>query len=228
MRPDEDLAGARAATERLLEHLGSLTPPQLTAPSLLPGWSAAHVVAHLAGNAWSHVRMLDGCLQGEVRDQYENAQSRADGIQQLAARPEAVVQAHADAADALEQRWAALDDGQLWERPVRWLDRGTAPAHTTVWSRWKEVEVHRLDLAAGYSPDDWPADFVQRLLGRLLARTDLPPMTLVIDGAPTAVAAGAPRVSGTGAALAAWLAGRSTGADLAVEGGSLPALPPWR
>ena len=61
---EDAVAGARAATAALLDHLDSLD--DLAAPSLLPGWTRAHVVAHLTGNARSHVRMLDGCLSGAV------------------------------------------------------------------------------------------------------------------------------------------------------------------
>lgn len=227
----DDLAAARDATRRLLIHLDELPVEDLRAPSLLPGWSRAHVVAHLAGNALSHVRMLDGCLAGEVRAQYADGGARADGIAALAAVPARVVAEHARAAAALEDRWAAMRQ-EHWERPVRWLDRGTAPAHTTLWSRRKEVEVHRVDLAAGYAPADWPAEFARRLLARLLARTDLPTMVVVADGVPTGeegVGTGeeGPRVSGSPAALAAWLSGRSDGADLQVSGGPLPTPPAW-
>lgn len=219
MTPYDDLTGARQATAGLLDHLGTVR--DLAAPSLLPGWSRAHVVAHLAGNALSHVRMLDGCLAGEVRTQYADDDARAAGIAALAAEPERVVAEHAAGAAALEQRWAAMQ-AEHWERPVRWLDRGTAAASTTVWSRWKEVEVHRVDVAAGYGPADWPAAFARRLLAQLLARTDLPEMVVndVGDGA-------GPRISGSIPALATWLSGRSDGRDLTVVGGALPDLPEW-
>ncbi len=221
MTPYDDLAGARAATAGLLDHLGTVR--DLSGPSLLPGWTRAHVVAHLAGNALSHVRMLDGCLAGEVRTQYADDSARAAGIASLAATSERVVAEHAAAADTLEQRWAAMQT-EHWERPVRWLDRGRAAAHTTVWSRWKEVEVHRVDLDAGYGPPDWPAAFARRLLAQLLARTDLPEMDVVTDDA---VGTNGPRISGSTAALAAWLSGRSDGRDLTVVGGALPDLPEW-
>lgn len=65
--PYDDLAGARAATRLLIAHLDAVDLSELPLPSRLPGWSRAHVVAHLAGNAQSHIRMLDGCLAGEVR-----------------------------------------------------------------------------------------------------------------------------------------------------------------
>jgi maleylpyruvate isomerase len=35
-----------------------------------------------------------------------------------------------------------------------------------VFSRWREVEVHHVDLGLGYSPRDWPADLVALWLPR--------------------------------------------------------------
>jgi maleylpyruvate isomerase len=224
---DDDLAGAREATRRLLAHLDRLTVDELRAPSQLPGWTRSHVVAHLAGNAQSHVRMLDGCLAGEVRSQYPDDRAREAGIEALAAQPGKVVAAHAAAAAALEQRWSAMQP-EHWDRLVRWLSRGTAPARTTVWSRWKEIEVHRVDLAAGYEPANWPSTFVERLLERLLRRTDLPDMVLEPEGQPAATfGSGGPRVGGPVHALTAWLSGRAAGDALRVSEGPLPELPPW-
>ncbi|TAL11960.1 MAG: maleylpyruvate isomerase family mycothiol-dependent enzyme [Frankiales bacterium] len=86
--PHDELAGARAATASLLAHLDAVDPDELRAPSRLPGWTRAHVVAHLAGNARSHVRMLDGCLAGQVRSQYEGGRAaREAAIGLLAADP---------------------------------------------------------------------------------------------------------------------------------------------
>jgi maleylpyruvate isomerase len=33
-----------------------------------------------------------------------------------------------------------------------------------VFSRWREVEVHHVDLGLGYEPTDWPAELVARWL----------------------------------------------------------------
>ena len=219
------MAGARAATAGLLEHLDALD--DLTASSLLPGWSRAHVVSHLAGNARSHVRMLDGCLAGEVVAQYPGgAEGRAAEIEALAADRGAVVAAHREACAELNARWAAMTP-KHWEHHVQRLDMAPKPARGLVWSRWREVEVHRVDLGADYTPADWDAAFADRLLAGLLARPDLPPMLVVAADAGHQVGRGAwPRVSGSTAALAAWLMGRD-GGPLEVAGGALPDIPAW-
>jgi len=222
---EEEVAGARAATTALLDHLDRLD--DLAAPSLLPGWTRAHVVAHLTGNARSHVRMLDGCLSGAVVAQYPgNAEGRAAEIDGLAADPEPVVGAHRTACAELDQRWSRMTP-EHWERHVRRLDAAPQPARGLVWSRWREVEVHRVDLGAGYGPPDWDRRFADRLLTGLLARPDLPPMVVVAEGAEHHVGTGAgPRLSGSTAALAAWLMGRD-GGPLDVAGGALPEIPAW-
>jgi len=204
----DDLAAARAATTALLAHLDALTPRELAGPSLLPSWSRGHVVAHLAGNARSHVRMLEGCLAGEVRDQY------ADGA---AGRDAAI--------DALAGCWDAMDEAH-WARDVRPLDAPPRPATELVWSRWKEVLVHRVDLDAGCSWRHWPDAFAIRLLHVLVDRDDLPAMTLDAGRGLLGVGGGGGVVTGTPAALAAWLIGRSDGTDLSADG-ALPQVPPW-
>jgi maleylpyruvate isomerase len=222
---EDAVAGARAATAALLDHLDSLD--DLAAPSLLPGWTRAHVVAHLTGNARSHVRMLDGCLAGEVVAQYPGAaDGRAAEIESLAADRGAVVAAHRETCAELDARWAAMAP-EHWTRGVRRLDAAPQPARGLAWSRWREVEVHRVDLGAGFTPADWDRRFADRLLTGLLARPDLPPMVVVADRAEHHVGTGAgPRLSGSTAALAAWLMGRDGGL-LDVAGGALPEIPAW-
>jgi len=228
--PQDDLEGARQATAGLLGHLERID--DLLAPSLLPGWSRAHVVAHLAGNARSHVRMLDGCLAGEVVPQYPgDAAGRAAEIARLATEPVAALAAHRDASAELEQRWVAMTPDH-WDRQVLRLDAGPRPATGLAWSRWKEVEVHRVDLRAGYRPSDWQPAFARRLLASLLERTDLPAMTVVVDGEAVGnevpvTGPGGPRVTGSTAALAGWLTGRDDGRELQVRDGRLPRVPAW-
>jgi maleylpyruvate isomerase len=198
-----DLRCAREATDRLLALVGRT--PDLTAPSLLPGWTRAHVAAHLAGNARSHVRMLGGLPQYPG-----GAAGRSADIDALAADPAAAVAALRDSAAELERAWRTAD----WRSEVQLLDEQRRPAATLAWARWREVEVHAVDLAVdgpgGYGPRDWPRPFLDRLLAELRSRTDLPS----IDD-----------VRGGDADLAAWLSGRSGGEGLS---GRLPDLPAWR
>lgn len=224
MTPTAELAGARDATTRLLAHLHGLEPTRLRAPSLLPGWSATHVVAHLAGNAWSHVRMLDGCLADEVRKQYEGgAQARAAAIAGLATDPAEAVSEHARACAALEDRWESMRP-EHWLRGVQRLHSPVQPASGLAFARWREVEVHGVDTATGWQ---WSAPFVERLLDELVLRPDLPPLLVVTDAGVRRGTHGL-LVRGSADALARWLCGRSAGEGVVAQNGPVPALPPWR
>lgn len=226
MTLEDDLTAVREATAGLLAHLDALSVDELAGPSDLPGWTRSHVVAHLAGNALSHVRMLEGCLSGEVRQQYaDGASGRTAAIKELAADGPAAVAAHRSACEALCGCWAAMGR-EHWARDVLPLDRAPRPARGLVWSRTREVQVHRVDLAADYGPADWPEEFAVRLLAQLLDRDDLPPLTLDAGRGPLPVSGGGQRVAGSPAALTAWLSGRSDGADLETDG-PLPAIPDW-
>jgi maleylpyruvate isomerase len=103
------------------------------------------------------------------------------------------------------------------------------------------VEIHHVDLDAGYQPGDWPADFVQVALARVArdfaGRADAPRLLACPEGQEAAFPIGPAgpgpastvTVSGPPAALLAWLTGRDTGAGLEVAGAdTVPVLPPWR
>ena len=55
------------ATQRLLSTARVLAEPDLRAPSLLPGWSRAHVLAHVARNADAMRNLLIGARSGTDR-----------------------------------------------------------------------------------------------------------------------------------------------------------------
>src|SRR5688572_24297077 len=63
--PTTRLAAVHDATTRYLQTLDGLTSEQLAEPSPLPGWTRAHVVAHLAQHALGTTRALTGLSSGE-------------------------------------------------------------------------------------------------------------------------------------------------------------------
>jgi maleylpyruvate isomerase len=171
--PPDDLSRrldeVRWSTERLLTALRH--PPRDEAyvrrPSLLPGWTRAHVLGHLARNADALVRTLEGTRRGERIPMYDGEDERAADIE-AAARAGAteLVEEVAASADRLERTWSALT-------PVDWQSEavtrtGPQPARRLIGARWREVEIHRVDLDDGYGPGDWPASFVAPLLPSLI------------------------------------------------------------
>jgi maleylpyruvate isomerase len=204
--PDTELAGAREATTRMRALIDRID--DLAAPSLLPGWNRTYVVAHIAGNALGQIRMLRGAQRGEIADQYPGgADGRAAEIDDLARDHRVAVAAVHRTAEELDAAWRDTTD---WDAEARALGGALIPVRRIPWIRWREVEVHAVDLAADYRPADWPAEFLRRLLAELAGWPDRPPL----DG-----------ITGPDYALAAWLSGRSAGEDLQ---GDLPDLPVWR
>ena len=69
------------ATQRLLGSARVIAEPDLRAPSLLPGWTRAHVLAHLARSADAMRNLLVGARSGQDRPAYVSGQARAAGIE---------------------------------------------------------------------------------------------------------------------------------------------------
>ena len=66
------------ATQRLLGSARVIAEPDLRAPSLLPGWTRAHVLAHLARSADAMRNVLIGARSGQDRPGYvKTGSSRA-------------------------------------------------------------------------------------------------------------------------------------------------------
>jgi maleylpyruvate isomerase len=155
------------ATQRLLGTARQLTEPDLREPSLLPGWTRGHVLSHLARNADAMVRALAGAARGDRIPMYDGEDARAAEIQAGAGRPAAELAADVtESADRLEDTWSRLTDAD-WRREAV-TRAGPVPALRLIGMRWREVEIHRVDLADGYGPGDWPASFVAPLLPSLL------------------------------------------------------------
>lgn len=245
----------RWSTEGLVRALRARHPEGWAGqPSLLPGWTRGHVLSHLARNADAVTRTLEGVRRGEQVPMYADGDAgRVAGIEAGVGRDlDALVEDVAASADRLDEVWSALG-------PADWagtaLSRtGPLPALRMIGTRWREVEIHRVDLADGYGPGDWPASFVAPLLPSLLdadrigprlpagaavevVNTDSGQRWLVGDvpqpagtarSARAAVvrsAAAPTRVVGPSWALVGWLLGRPS--VVRAELGDPPTLAPW-
>ena len=229
-----------AATDRLLATATALSDAQAREPSLLPGWSRGHVLTHIARNADGMVNLLHWARTGTQTPMYTSAQSRAADIEAGAGRPAAALAADVrDSAAGFAAEAARMPDG-AWTAQVRALNGPPFPALGVLERRLSEVEIHHVDVAAGYSPGDWPEDFLSEALPRVAesfaGRDDMPPSVAWADGAKDSFRlgpeqAGPPSaiIRGQPADLLAWLLGRGDGARLTLaRGDALPELPPWR
>jgi len=163
------IAGCTAAHRRLFETLRDLDDNACRQPSRLPGWSVGHVLTHLARNADSHVRMLEGASRGETLEQYAGGyEQRRGDIESGAHRPAALLVDDVTSSTArLEETWSASPPeawaGHGLARGRRW-DCRDLPFH-----RWREVELHHVDLGLGHAPADWPVAYVAEELPLALA-----------------------------------------------------------
>jgi maleylpyruvate isomerase len=168
--PTELSEGVRVAHERLHVTVAGVGDETARRPSRLPGWTVGHVLTHLARNADSVVRRLSGAAEGRTVEQYEGGEAGRDaGIEAGAGRPVNELVADVLAADAAVDRLVAALPAEVWDRPVRRSGPGgTVPAERLLFSRWREVEVHHVDLGLAYTPADWPAELVAMMLPGLL------------------------------------------------------------
>jgi len=230
------------ATGRLVTTAAALTDAQTREPSLLPGWTRGHVLAHIARNADGLANLLRWARTGRETPMYASAGARRADIERGAGRPASELAADVErTAAAFAAETASLPE-DAWTAPVRALQGPAFPALEVLERRLSEVEIHHADLAAGYLPGDWPADFVAgalpRVAGSFAGRQDTPSLLVCVDGSPHEFRIGPERppagpfvsVHGQAATLLAWLLGRGDGAGLRVSGDDavLPVLPPWR
>lgn len=224
------------ATARLRLTAAGLSDQQAREPSLLPGWSRGHLLTHIARNADSLRNLLIWARTGVVTPQYADQEEREQGIEAGAGRTPAELLADLDgSAAALSAEADRLLPGD-WAAEVHGLRGAGHPAWVTLRRRLTEVEIHHVDLGAGFGPADWPLPFVTGAVARVaadFAGDEVPAARLVSTDPDLVVQIGPPaatptvEITGPGWALLAWLTGRSAGTGLTAEPGPLPGLPPW-
>jgi maleylpyruvate isomerase len=237
LEPTTVLAWVDEGTERLLDTAGSLSADEIAAPSPLPGWTRGHVLTHLARNADSLVNLLTWARTCVVTPQYPSPEQRDADIAAGAGRP--LDEQLADLRKASEHFDAAAREmtAAQWQVVVGGVPAGR-PAHPAAripWRRLIEVEVHHVDLDAGYTPAHWPAEFTGPMLDEIVAyftaKPETPALTARADDTDRSfvIGSGGPTITGPEPALLAWLIGRSNGDGLIVDPhGPLPTIPAWR
>lgn len=167
--PILEIEGCKSAHRRLLATVEGLTEEQPRRPSRLANWTVAQVLTHIARNADSVVRRLEGAARGEVVDQYPGGvRGRESDIEAGAARSaHELVDDVRSSALAVEAACASLPP-PAWDRLTRNVDGKEQPGRLVLFARWREVEVHHVDLNLGYSPTEWPTELVDAWLPDVL------------------------------------------------------------
>ena len=225
------------ATDRLLETVDGLDDPALREPSLLPGWTRGHVLTHIARNADGLVNLVHSAQDGQPREMYAGGEAgREADIAAGADRHIGDVRLDlSDSAERLLEAFAAGLGPEASEREVTMTSGASAYGWEIPLLRLREVEIHHVDLDAGYSPADWGAGFAARTLDQLAPffrdSRDCQVGTLVATDSEGRweVAADGPALEGTTVDLTAWLVGRSPGRGLRLNpAGEVPPAPRWR
>jgi maleylpyruvate isomerase len=226
--PDEAVLQWWAAGERAFAALVErMTDDELAAPSALPGWSRAHVVAHLARNADALLNLLTWARTGVETPMYPSREARDAGIEAAAAQPPAELRAdHAAACARFADAVDALP-ASAWPVTLHNAQGRAMPATDVPWMRAKEVWVHGVDLAAGLAFADLPAAFAAALVDDVLtlfvARDQALDVTIVATDLDRTWGTVGQTVQGPVSAIAAWLT-RSDDSGLT---GQVPPAPPW-
>ena len=204
-----------------------LSDDDLAAPSALPGWSRAHVVAHLARNADALGNLLTWARTGVETPMYPSRAVRDADIEATAAQPAADLRKDFAAACARLAEAVETLPAQAWTAQVRTGQGQPVPASHVPWMRAKEVWVHGTDLRAGLSFADLPPGFCAALVDEVLAHFaahDQPVQaTVVATDVDRTWGFGAPTVRGPVGAVAAWL----TRSDASGLEGDVPPPPTW-
>jgi len=210
------------ATRRLVRTTDALPDSAYPEPSGLPGWTRAHVLAHLALNAEGLAGALTGVVEGRRVPMYASDEARDGDIDDLAGKTPSVIRTRLLAA-CTELKDAI--DAVPADRQDTTIDRTAGGRTFTVgavpWMRLGEVEIHHADLAAGYDHSRWSVPFASDVLESRRTRLDASTAFTAHAsdlGRSWAYGEGGPTVTGTVVDLAWWATGRGGGEGLTSDG----------
>jgi maleylpyruvate isomerase len=239
---ERELAAAALpdASVRLVRAVDGFHGDDWRVPSLLPGWTRAHVVAHLGLNAAGMARALRGLVadveDDEPRTMYDSDDQRAHDIAELAGADPSDVRAQLLAGITILQEAIDAVPADRWETRVERTPGGrTIRAAAFPGMRWRELEIHHVDLDAGYARSAWSMEFAEHLLDAMTKRLaperafEVKPLdsqrTWVVGDGQSEYPV--PVVSGPAVDLAWWLTGRPTPDSLSCSHGELPSIESW-
>jgi maleylpyruvate isomerase len=195
--PHDLLAGVSASHRRLLGLAASLDDAAVARPSLLPGWTVGHVLRHLVLDAHGHTRVVAAAGAGaEPVPLYPGGRAHraAAGNAGAADSADHLLADLGAAIAGLERAWDATHV-EVWRTGLGLYRLEPFPSSDPdepvtladlVFLRWREVEIHSVDLGlvdlCGPGWADLPARYVDTewdwTTARLTAR--LPPGVSVL------------------------------------------------
>lgn len=171
------VAEVRTAHRQFVEAVAGLTPTELTAPSTLPGWTRAHVIAHVADGGHAFANLTEFALRGELTALFPGGVTeRNERIEKLATSPDLMTHLETGIT-RLEAAWSSATPTD-WTRPVRFRNGDLAG---TVYTRWREVWIHLVDCETGITPAAWPSDLAAHAIDFLQSRLPTGVVLLATD-----------------------------------------------
>jgi maleylpyruvate isomerase len=158
------LAWLKAGNELFAGALAELPDDGFAEPCLLPGWSRAKLLGHVARNADALCNLLHWAATGIETPMYPSPDAREQGI--VASATQSPQQLRDDVATTtarLDRSIAELPEA-AWQAPVRTAQGRSVPGAEVPWMRVRELFVHAVDLDGPVSFDDVPVELAAELL----------------------------------------------------------------
>lgn len=197
--------------------------------STLPGWTIAHLVAHVGYNAQALSRLVRWARTGVETPMYPSADARNAEIAEGALLSPAELRDLARESDSRLR--ADIAELSTWDAKVVTAQGRTVPATEIPWMRAREVWIHAVDLG-GIDFEDFDDDLIDALISDIAAlrqgRQGHPAVLIEPTDRERSWHIGTDPVGvrGSAANLLRWLAGRGArGID--AEGGAVPELGRW-
>jgi maleylpyruvate isomerase len=191
-------------TKLVDDAIAGLSSEAVREPSGLPGWTRAHLVAHINANADALANLIRWAATGVETRMYASPEERDEGIEKGGLLPAEDLLAWFACSVTTLNRGMDILGPQQWSAQVVTAQGRKVSATEIPWLRARELMVHAVDLAVGLNFGDLPVDFLQALVEDIVAKRDL--AHLPVGPVPE---------------VAAWLAGRPHSLTDA------PPLGPW-
>ncbi|MCD2193695.1 maleylpyruvate isomerase family mycothiol-dependent enzyme [Actinomycetospora endophytica] len=211
--------------------IASLDDGELTRPTRCPGWTRAHLIAHLIRDADALTNLATWAVTGRGTPAYESREARDADIETTARRSATELAAALAQADVrLEDALRRLKDGvQVQTMPT--LFSGEISAFSLPAVRTTELIVHHDDLDTTWewheADPDGIVDAIDVCVTRLQASPAVPGLQIIArEGEEWTVGDGSIRIEGYYENLLPFLARGQVDEGLHHEG-ELPSLPSW-
>ena len=213
------LSWAQEGAELFFAHLDKLDDASFARDTALPGWTIAHLVAHVGYNARALSRLVAWARTGVETPMYTSTEARNEEIERGATLPAAELRALVRETDAQLRAELAELTAEAWLAEVVTAQGRPVPAAEIPWMRTREVWVHAVDLGTGADFDRFPDTLLDALMTDITGmwqRRQQPPAVRIMptdrDRSWEVPLAGERQieVTGTAAALTRWGTGRGT------------------